>query len=81
MLENTGFFRLIDLCTNDYNGKTYYYGNVYYSHEGRGNMIKVGCTAEEFALLQQYLNQDVTNIIVIRFNHYREAFIPVFKLN
>lgn len=81
MLEIKGHFKLIDIISLEYNDKTYFYGNVYYSEQGVGDLIRVSCSQEQVAILQQYLGQDVTNIITIAYNKYKKTFTPKFVLN
>lgn len=81
MLENKGHFKLIDIISTKYNDKTYFFGNVYYSESDFGDLVRVSCSADDVAILNQYVGQDVTNLIKIEFNRYKKTFTPKFVLN
>lgn len=81
MLDITGHFKLVDIISMEYNDKTYFFGNVYYSENGVGDMLRVSCKQDDISYLQQYLDKDVTNIIKVAYNRYKKQFVPTFIIN
>ena len=74
-----GVYRLIDVISIEYNDKVYYFGNVYYTENGQGDLLRVSCKQEDIRFLQQHLNQDVSELIKIRYNKYKKCFVPYFE--
>ncbi len=75
-------YKLIDITSyTSKKGVTYYIAVVYFVYDnGFSDVLRIILDSEEQAdFLKQYMGEDISSLIVIKYNGYRKQFIPSIK--
>lgn len=75
-------YKLIDITSyTSKKGVNYYIAVVYFVYDGGfSDIMRIVLNDEEQAeVLKQYLGQDISSLIEIKYNGYRKQFIPTIK--
>lgn len=75
-------YKLIDITSyTSKKGVNYYIAVVYFVYEkGFSDVLRIILNDEEQAkILTQYIGQDISEYIEIKYNGYRKQFIPTIK--
>lgn len=75
-------YKLIDITSyTSKKGVNYLIAVVYFVYEGGfSDILRIILNSEEQAdVLKQYLGQDISSLIEIKYNGYRKQFIPSIK--
>lgn len=74
-------YKLIDITSyTSKKGSNYLIAVVYFVYDGGfSDILRIIVSEEQADVLKQYLGQDISSLIEIKYNGYRKQFIPSIK--